>query len=194
MALCKVGCWKPRSQACSAWRGKPEAAVKARASASVLDAGPVGRGRRKGPPISGWPICVRCTRIWWGAPGLQPALDQRGEGALGPEGFDQAVARTAPPCRRRAARPLRLRSKGLRPMSPSMTPAAGAWAPPRRRRGRRARSCGWRTAWRGFSSRASFLAATRRPLVSLSRRWTMPGRVSPPMPIEARARNGRSAH
>ena len=29
---------------------------------------------------------------------------------------------------------------------------------------------------------ASSLATTRRPLVSLSMRWTMPGRISPPMP------------
>ena len=30
---------------------------------------------------------------------------------------------------------------------------------------------------------SSFLATTRQPLVSLSSRWTMPGRATPPMPL-----------
>ena len=53
----------------------------------------------------------------------------------------------------------------------------------RRIRGRAGpRGRGRRTARRGRGGRASFLATTSRPDVSLSSRCTMPGRFTPPMP------------
>ncbi len=45
-----------------------------------------------------------------------------------------------------------------------------------------ARCRGRRTAWTGRRGRDRILAATMTPEVSLSSRWTMPGRATPPMP------------
>ena len=124
------------------------------------------------------------------AAGLQPAFDEARERPFGiAVTFDDAIARArlfalsraAPPCacgRKGCAR------SGLRC---GLRRAAGC---PRRRRDRRARWHAPANCLARLAMARSFLAATRSPDVSLSRRWTMPGRATPPMPVELLAAMG----
>ena len=116
-----------------------------------------------------------------GAPGFQPALDQGGlrAGRLGTVVMRHRVAAGPSAHHRHFSR-----GRGWRPSGASMVPRSGAAGP---RRGRDSRApagrCGRdrRTGRRGWCA-ASVLATTMTPEVSLSRRWTMPGRRTPPMP------------
>ena len=103
-----TGWTKPRLAACSAWRGKPPSRP-----------GAARAGRRRVSPTSGWPAKAHVHADLVGAPGLQPALDQRARRAVGPKRSSTRARVTAglPPSLSTA---MRLRSPGCRPMLPSI--------------------------------------------------------------------------
>ena len=182
-----TGWMKPRLAACSAWRGNPPAPRRRAAAAvdGVADQRMPGEGH------------VHADLV--GAPGLEPALDQRRAGALRPNRSSTRArvtaglpSRSAPPsvCGRPDAGRCRPRSGGRRP-APS---DAGEVGEARLRRVGRAvghgevaplEVVGGELRARGPRWAASDLATTRRPEVSLSMRWTMPG---PEPPADARER------
>ena len=118
--------------------------------------------------------------------GFQPAGDQAGDrfavGAL--EGLESTPS--ASPPRGRSGGPPSCRGRADAGRSAHRCGPSGGRARPRRRRGSRAATgrCGHgrRTARPAPCARASVLATTIRPVVSLSSRCTMPGRRTPPMP------------
>ncbi len=74
---------------------------------------------------------------------------------------------------------IRCRSRGSRPIGASTRPRGDGAARHARGRGTPSRCSDRRTGASGSPARASVFATTIRPLVSLSRRWTIPGRPTP---------------
>ena len=91
-----------------------------------------GPGHMVGSPIKGWPRWVRCTRIWWVRPVSSRHSIRRANGRSGCRIFHHPVAGAGslPPPRSTA---MRLRSNGLRPIWPSITPSPSARAAPHHR-------------------------------------------------------------
>ena len=191
MVLCRLGCWNPSRKACSAWRGKSGCRCKRRFFRLRF-----WRGAAGGPGHSA------DRRSGDGPDGS----DAPGSGGCGPVSSRHSIRRGEGP--RRVAESLQHAVAGAGQLAAAaqhrhalavegvaadlaFDHAFGrARARPRPRRDRRARWCGWRIAWPGWSWRAR---SWRRPAgrdVSLSRRWTMPGRASPPMPIKLVAAMG----
>ena len=127
-------------------------------------------------PRMGWPMCAMWTRIWWVRPGLQSALHI---------GIAREPLQHGPVGHRAAGRP-------PPPPSSSGPPGGGRWGRPpchcppgdsrSRCTGKSGPGCGPEAGRRASGGQQSFFAAMRRPEVSRSIRWTMPGRSSPPMP------------
>ena len=156
-----------------------------------LAGAPGGRGHIGGSPIRGWPRWVRWTRIWWVRPvsSRHSISDAKGR-ASGSEPFrsrDSGCAPVLPPPRKhRHALAVEGAAADLA-FDHAIAQRAGCPTP---RHDRRARWCDWRIAWPGLPSPARSWPPPASPEVSLSRRWTMPGRASPPMPIRLFAAMG----
>ncbi len=159
-------------------------------SARVLGRGGLAGAAIVGSPIRGWPRWVRCTRIWWVRPVSSRHSIRLANGRVGiAEALHHAIARArrlAAAAQHRHALAVERTAADLA-FDHAVADRAGCPTP---RRDRRARWCDWRIAWRGSPWRARSWRRPASPLVSLSRRCTMPGRASPPMPISDGAAMG----
>ncbi len=172
---------KPSTAACRACRGKSSNPRSGRQRSPLAGT----RRRYTGSPTIGWPDWAMWTRIWC----VRPVASRHSTSARRrPRPADSIPGQRH--LATRATTAMRLRSRGSRPIAPSICPG-WAMARPSTKRGRTAPGRASRTRGQGGHGQSVF-ATTMTPDVSLSRRWTMPGRRSPPMPA-ARRRNAPAA-
>ena len=147
------------------------------------------RRRRRPPPGGRWP---------GGAPGSGGCGRSRAGTSssddVGRRGTPRAPRRRCAPSRPPSRTAMRVGRRTDRPIGASITPRGDVGHAPHERDVVGARRRARRASRRGSSYAAGVRATTSRPLVSRSRRCTMPGRAGSPTPRELRVAREQAVH